>query len=399
MSMKLVVPTNWQDDLLGGVPLSAVGEFYGQLDRDFAGGGRPSCILPAVSRAKAGAHIAAVRAKGISFNYILNAACMGNRELTPAGRKSLGALLDWACGSGADCVTVSIPYLLDFVKRNYPSLKVHVSVQAGIKTAAEAAHWAGMGADGLTLSVTDVNRDFAALRAIRSAVDCELRLIANLDCLYGCPFFRYHSLLSSHASQEWHKSRGFLVDYCFLRCSLIRLKYPREFIRSGWIRPEDQHIYEGAGINALKLVNRTMPVPRIKRIVRAYSAGRYDGNLLDLFSDPADTFGRAAPSLLRGLSFFFRPFSVDLLRFCRFRGLVSSRREIFIDNRALDGFLEFFLDSSCAGRDCAVCGYCEETAGRTVKIDPLYRRRAIEGYESFLEDAAGGALFRTGRDV
>lgn len=394
--MKLIAPTNWRDDILKELPLQEISEFYGQLDRDFTGGGRPSCILPPVSRAKAAAHIASIRARGISFNYLLNSTCMGNAELTPEGRKRLRGLLDWICACGADCVTVSIPYLLEFVKAGYPSLKIYVSTQAGIKNPAEAVSWERMGADGLTLSVTDVNRDFRVLREIRSVVGCELRLIANLDCLYGCPFFRYHSAASSHASQRGHRSGGFLIDYCFLRCSLIKLKSPEHFIRSGWIRPEDKGIYAHTGIDALKLVNRTMPTYRIKRIVRAYSEGRYDGNLLDLFSEPFDTLCRTASSLTRNLSFFFRPFSVDLRRLYRFRKIIS-RREIFINNRSLDGFLDFFLHSSCAHKDCAECGYCKDVAGRAVKIDADYRKRAARGFEAFLKDITGGSLFRVGR--
>ncbi|NLE91477.1 MAG: hypothetical protein GX598_02895 [Elusimicrobia bacterium] len=80
--MKLIVPTNWQDDILRELPLQEISGFYGQLDRDFTGGGRPSCILPVVGRAKAAAHIASIRAKGLSFNYLLNSACMGNTEST-----------------------------------------------------------------------------------------------------------------------------------------------------------------------------------------------------------------------------------------------------------------------------------------------------------------------------
>jgi len=394
--MKLIVPTNWQDDILRELPLQEISGFYGQLDRDFTGGGRPSCILPAVGRAKAAAHIASIRAKGLSFNYLLNSACLGNSELTPAGRKRLRGLLDWICACGADCVTVSIPYLLEFIKVNYPCLKIYVSTQAGIKTGEEAVFWEKLGASGLTLSATDGNRDFEALRQIRSAVGCELRLIANLDCLYGCPFFRYHSAISSHASQRGHRSGGFVIDYCFLRCSLIKLKSPEHFIRSGWIRPEDKGIYAQRGINALKLVNRTMPTSRIKRIVTAYSQGRYDGNLADLFSEPSDTLRRAASSRVRNLFFFFRPFSVDLRRLYSFRDIVS-RRKIFIDNRSLDGFLDFFLHSSCAHKDCGECGYCKDVAGRSVKIDPDYLKQAAGRFEAFLEEIVGGALFRTGR--
>jgi collagenase-like PrtC family protease len=390
--VHLTVPFNWQDDLLSALPLSSVGEFYGQLDRDTVGGGRASCTVPAVRKDKARSLIRDIRDRGISFNYLLNATCMGGRELSVSGQRNLRLLLNWLSSCGVDRVTVAIPYLLDFIKFNYPEFKVYVSTQAGVKDAAEAARWVELGADGITLSVTDINRDFRKLAGIRERVKCELRLIANLDCLYGCPFFRYHSVLNSHASQQWHKSRGFLIDYCFLRCSLKRFRSPEEFIRSGWIRPEDTGVYEDIGINSLKLVNRTMPTRRIQRIVKAYASRSYDGNLLDLFSDPSDTLTTGDRNFIRDASFFLRPASVNVLKLCKFRDIIS-RRGVFIENRSLDGFIDHFLKSDCGATDCSACGYCRDTAARVVVMDDVLSEQTVKRYETLLDLLLDGAIF------
>ncbi|MDD4895122.1 MAG: U32 family peptidase, partial [Candidatus Omnitrophica bacterium] len=204
--MKFSVPHNWQSDLLPRMNTAGVEQVYAKLARDFVGGGRASYMLPHVTKSKAAKRISQARQRGISFNYLLNSNCLGNREWTAKGQRSLVALLDWLIDIGVDSVTVSIPYLLELIKRRYPKLKVGVSTQAGVDTIKRAKYWEGLGADRITLAEISVNRNFPLLRLIRSAVKCELQLIANLDCLSSCPFWAYHAALNSHGSQDNHSS-------------------------------------------------------------------------------------------------------------------------------------------------------------------------------------------------
>ncbi len=60
----------------------------------------------------------------------------------------------------------------------------------------------------------------------------------------------------SHASQAGHPSGGFLLDYCFLRCTRMKLADPVNYIRSDWIRPEDLHFifkYYGRAMRRLEV--------------------------------------------------------------------------------------------------------------------------------------------------
>jgi collagenase-like PrtC family protease len=232
--MKFSVPYNWQADLLPGVKKVGVVELYSKLASDFVGGGRASYILPKISKSKVAKHISKAHQIGIKFNYLLNATCLGNREWGAKGQRRLVALLDWLTDIGIDGVTISIPYLLELIKKRYPRLEVCISTQAGVDSIKRAQYWEELGADRITLAEISVNRDFPLLRQIRKAVKCELQLIANLDCLYHCPFWMYHSVLNSHGSQDDY---AFLIDYCSIACNYIRLKEPVEFIRAGWIRP------------------------------------------------------------------------------------------------------------------------------------------------------------------
>jgi len=63
----------------------------------------------------------------------------------------------------------------------------------------------------------------------------------------------------AHAGQEWHGNRGFFIDWCFLRCTEMKLRDPVNYIRSEWIRPEDIPAYEEMGYDLFKVTERDLP--------------------------------------------------------------------------------------------------------------------------------------------
>ena len=388
--MKFSVPTNWEQVLIPKLNKDGVDEVYGKLDSDFIGGGRASFLMPRVSKKKATAHIRELHRSGLKFNYLANATCLGNLEWTASGQRKIRHLFDWLVSIGVDKVTVAIPYLLELVKKCYPQLKVVISTQAGIDTAERAKFWEDLGADKLTLSVLDVNRNFGLLRRIRKNVKCELQLIANLLCLYKCPFYKYHSVLNAHASQLGHHLKGFFIDYCFLKCTSYRLNNPVEFIRSLWIRPEDISCYEDVGVDSIKLVDRGMNTEAISLIVDAYVKRKYDGNLLDLMPHPTKNIIFQDSGLLRKLKYFLRPFLVNIFRLQKGQNLFSGTG-IYIDNKKLDGFIKYFLDNDCSLQLCQECKYCQETSNKALKIVPGPQLKDIDRYVSEL---TSGGMFK-----
>ncbi|MFH1127838.1 MAG: U32 family peptidase [Candidatus Omnitrophota bacterium] len=393
--MQFSVPTNWQSDLIPGLVWDEVSELYGKLAVDFVGGGRATAILDPVSLKKAFSHIDCAHKKGVKFNYLLNATCLGNRELTKSGQKQIAKLVDWLVKAGADSVTVSTPFMLRFIKKNFSFLKVNISVQENINSVRQAKMWYELGADKITLSVLDVNRNFSLLKQIRAAVKCQLQLIANLKCLLGCPSYKYHANINSHASQSKHMLKGYLIDYCTLKCNFIRISQPVEYIKSLWIRPEDVHHYEKIGIDSLKFVGRQMQTGSIHNIVKAYSKREYDGNLLDLLSSPRKSItigGKKIFSYFNKFKYFFRPQYVSLFRIQKARNLFPQEK-IFIDNRLLDGFLEYFLENRCDFTCKPSCNYCYTIAEKVIKIDPAYQEKFKERLENFLNDLYTGQAF------
>lgn len=388
--MKFSVATNFQDDFIKKINKKEIYGIFGKLTSDFVGGGRSSYVLPSISKRKLQRHINEAHANGLQFNYLLNAACLGNREFTLRGQREIHKLLDWLEEMEVDSVTVAIPYLLKLVKKKYHRFKAYISLISNINNLGIAKYWEDLGADLITLKSSDLNRDFAMLRKIRKHIKCELQLIANNSCLSFCPFVSYHSVINSHASQSRDSSGGFIIDYCILNCKYIRLKDPVNFIRCDWIRPEDVHYYEEVGIDSLKIVDRTRLTDAVALAVDAYTKRRYDGNLADLIpSYQAKSFLRGKRKFGLALKYLMRPFSINFLLLKKL-SKIPPGLDVYIDNRALDGFLEFFVQGKCIGQGaCSECGYCYRVAEKVVKIDEGYRQETLKRYREVLDDIVG----------
>jgi hypothetical protein len=104
--LGLSVATNFDDGLLDELSAYPVMEVFDKLSADPVGGGRASFMLPPLSRSRFERHVQAARSKGMGFNYLLNPACMYNREYTKHGRGKIEALLQNLEGIGLNAVTI-----------------------------------------------------------------------------------------------------------------------------------------------------------------------------------------------------------------------------------------------------------------------------------------------------
>ena len=406
--MKFSVATNFKLDLLDALEGYPVSELFGKLPSDSVGGGRASFMLAPLSTAKFREHVQLAAQKGIGFNYLINPACMDNREYTRQGQAGLERLLGFVEDCGVTAVTISLPFLMPIIKRRHPRLKVRVGVYARVDGVAKAKFWEDLGADCITLESIAVNRDFTVLKAIRRAVKLELQLIANSNCLIFCPLSGQHMVNLSHASQKGHSSRGFMIDYCALRCSSEKLSDPTNYLRSEFIRPEDVDLYTEMGFNSFKILERGAPTAVLKSRVQAYAERRFDGNLLDLiqpygYKDTEKGKGRfgGMADFARFLKYFFRPGVVKqsgLLRLKELaekRGLIAGLNwdPVYIDNRELDGFLAGMKEINCRETDCSKCGYCSEWTKRAVRVDETFRAEMLKLYRDVFDDMYSGGLW------
>lgn len=167
----------------------------------------------------------------------------------------------------------------------------------------------------------------------------------------------------------------------------MKLSEPVNYIRSDWIRPEDLGHYEALGYDRFKIAERNAPTDVMVRRVRAYNEGR---------------------GLFWNLRTFLRPWVVYLLRLLKIRrlaevqGMLNPLRgqpPVVVDNRALDGFLDFFSRVDCHELDCEECRHCHRVAERAVRIDPGFRREVLRRYDEVLDDLRSGAMWSYGQTV
>ncbi len=352
--MKLVVPTTFEPPFLEALAGYPVGSLYGSLSEE--PGARAKKWLPAAGAEEVEEHIAQARALGIGFYYTLNNSCGGNREFTAEGQKWLIERLGWLADVGAEGVVATNPYVIEMVKRRYPELRVSLSSIVNLDSVDKALFYQELGVDAIYLAEY-LNRNFRLLRALKKKLKCELVPILNLGCLVHCPVRDYHANFVSHSAECL--DRGCYLDYSLAKCTQIKSTSPVELVKAPWIRPEDLSRYEEMGFTHFKLAGREKGGEWILRAVAAYAGRKYLGKLNDLVIgfDGIEPFG---------------DFPISL------------------DNRRLEGFIDFFNTKDCR-LGCDGCAHCREWFNRAGRVDgdPV---RYGEGIDRLLRRFASGSF-------
>jgi collagenase-like PrtC family protease len=386
--MHYSIAANWDLALLDKLKGTSVESLYGQMWGDPLGGGRMALFIPKVGKEEVASFIAEVRKRGLGFNYLINGTCLDNLEFTRKGYKKIAEHIEWISSTGANMVTVTLPFLLPMVKKEFPHLKVCISSFARIHNVQLARFWKEMGADKIVLPEA-IGRDFRVLRLLRETVDCELELIANHCCLFQCPLDLQHRNMVSHGSQEDHPCGGFAPDYCKLVCQRLKLSDLSELIKSRWIRPEDVPCYEEIGIDSLKLVERFRETSSLVQIIHAYEQRNYTGNMVDLLSLPQQgVFLSPNLEVLR---------RTDLIEPEKMEEVMAVLKEpfsgnIYIDNSKLNGFLDYYQNVDCLHTDCNRCGYCGRVASQAISVNEAWRKEMIARFDRAVEILITGEI-------
>ena len=387
--MKLRVGANWDIAFLDAVKGTSVDALFGKLPFDIVGGARPGFVLPQINRKSVEQYIKACHERGLEFSYLLNAPCLGNLQYSRKGYGQLIDLLEWIDESGANSVTLGLPYLIDLVRKRFPRLMVKVSTTARVNTVRKALQYEDMGVEEIIID-EHINREFKTLEVIRKAVKCNLELIVNNICLWQCPYNYEHVNHDGHASREGEED-----DYCYLQypgylCLYRKLTDPVELLKSPWIRPEDIPHYENVGYDHFKITERFKRTPLLLEHVKAYENRRYEGNLLDLFTLPRK--GAFTPV---HLEYFIKPQHVNILKISELEKVfdLEVRELIQIDNQKLNGFIEFFKRNDCNQTTCLECRYCEKFFEKVSVVNEEGVKRAAERVRNFSEKLLSGEIF------
>ena len=226
------------------------------------------------------ADIAALSAAGLNLNLLFNATCYGKDSQSKAFFDGVGNTVDYLSRYNLTSVTTTSLLIARFLQDNFPQLDVRASVNMGIGTE-EGLDYVKDYFDSFYLK-RELNRDFRAIRQLKSWCDDHgktLYGLANSGCLNHCSAHTFHDNLVSHEQEISQMDNG----YAFEGVCRAFLKDPANHYkiidRTGFIRPEDVELYEGL-FPALKLATRVSPNPL--RILRAYTARHYRGNMLEL---------------------------------------------------------------------------------------------------------------------
>ncbi len=393
--MQITMPANYDVDLIPRLNPYPVTEIYGKFPSDLVGGGRPSYMGTPLSKRDLQNYVDTVHDHDITFNYLLNSSCLGNREWTRGWQKKLMRFLDRLADMGIRRLTVSTPFLLEIVKERRPDFYVKVGIYAKIDTPARAKFWQDLGADELTLESLTINRNFERLESIRNSVSVPLQLIANHICMPNCPLQSYHQNGFAHSSDD---SGGIFIDYCLFRCTRRRLEDKSLFVRSPWIRPEDIDKYESIGFDRFKLTERGIPSSELFKRVRAYTDHQFEGNLAELllpygFEEPVEK------SVFWFFKHFLRPSKIwpwklkPILELAQQQGMMfpSETRPIVIHSHAIpDDFVNRVAQHDCEETLCEDCGYCSSIADKAVEIDPDFREESLRRYRDLEDKLRGG---------
>lgn len=250
---------------------------------------------------------------GVNYSVTLNGPCGVHKQSDTLWWNDVRDYLLSIEDAGADNVIISHPFVMELAKK-----ETHMCVMASticeVTNTRSALYYQSFGADVLCPSVS-INYDLEALRSIKKALKgkTSLKLLVNEYCLGNCPYRRFHQAHLSHANEP-----GYDIDYP-MHCTRVYKENPYLYLTNNAIRPEDLKNYEDIS-DEFKLIGRTTNSDDLVTMVKGYSDGHYEGNLLDLIDK-------------------------------------ASSQNFYIDNKKLDGIFE--KKTQCKF-ECSECDYCKE---------------------------------------
>ena len=298
-----------------------------------------------------------LKSQGIRFNYLLNGSCHGNREFGKRYKKDFVDFVKRLDDNEVYGVTIGNPFLLDLVRERAQKIKIFGSVLLEVDNLTRLKQLGTQnGLDYICLSKT-LLKNFDALEAIAKfkPAGVELIVLANDPCLHNCALTGYHNNTLSHFSAEG----GEYPNYCRLHCNADFAKDPRKVISASFVRPEDLGAYQKLGIGIFKLCDRKQTTPWLINTIEAYANGVYNGDLSDIMAPWSNTGGKYPP--------IEKIQEKDFVKGDMQRIRPNIRFSPSIQNRALDGYLEFWQKiktGGCANEDCDHCNYCQKIANR-----------------------------------
>lgn len=305
----ITIPCHWNKETIDEIVKQnkeingfQVVEVYGVLsDGGLIGHGRSRESVPQISRKEACDFRFYLQKQGLDFTYLLNAPFQSRDDKQ---RTELDEYLKWIINDlRPDAITISSLELMKLVREINSEIPIHISTIAGVKNAIDLEKYLSFKPDRL-VPHHDCGKDFIALKELIKMTNkhnIDMELLSTESCLRKCPNREKHYKYLAQKTEDgsFHTT-----------CNIQKIENPTEFLLSGGvIRPEDVNFYEKLGVRYFKISGRSKPANWLPEVVKAYQSRNYDGNLIRLLGiDPK----------------------------------LEAENWIYIDNKALDGFIESY---------------------------------------------------------
>lgn len=362
MGNLLKVGCNFTYDLIDGIKHlnqlyedNRVNELYGSRAESAYLSARPKFRLPRISEDEFVKYISEVHNAGLSFNYTLNSSCIGSKGEIISLEDDIKKYISFLIYAGVDTITVTLPYMAGIVRTVSPDVGIEVSTIAHIDSVTQVKIWKEKYNITKICCSLNKNRDIEFLESCSEYCrhnDITLTLMVNEFCgngiernntasATGCIFrdhcYQLHSI-------GYEKDEHLCNDYPMGECIGSRNK-SIVWLKSNFIRPEDQCLYNKIGINHFKVTGRTGSTSYLLKVIKAYLSESYNGNLLDLWKH-LETIENS-----RDTDYVYRS-------------------QYYLDNKKLEGFLQFWFENRhhvCANEVCGeTCIYCDDFLKRMV---------------------------------
>lgn len=262
---------------------------------------RPMDSWTAERRERLVADLKWARANGLELDTIFNANCYGDIAISDTLADHVSETLGEmeALGLLPEHLTTTSPFIATVVRRRFPGLRLRWSVNTDITTQ-NALDAVDELYDTFYMGLSEHRR----LERVKTMSDWAksrgktMGLYVNSGCLRNCPFHQFHNNLHGH-NRRHQSAVGEKFAFSVFRC---RTNYERghfeDFLRAGWIRPEDLPRYEPYA-DVIKIATRRHPDPAA--IIRAYATYTYDGDLAKIV-DPFFHFPKTIDNAALGAS-------------------------------------------------------------------------------------------------
>lgn len=304
----LSIPCHWNEEVIKQILNKNdlkkdifIKEVYGTISNGPIGHGRSPNKVPNISISHALRIIKYIKSCNVDFSYLLNTPSV---SLKRSNMKLLEEYLDWIVNDfRADAITITSHNLMKFVRKRYPDIRINISTIAGILKSKDIEIFLDINPSKIIVH-HDANRNFHDLEKIvkkSNENNIKVEVMLTESCLRNCP---------KRKSHYEYTGKGKFDRQFHLFCNTRKIMTPLEILKANFIRPEDIYIYEEIGINYFKITGRSKSTFWLPEVVNAYVSRRYEGNTLRLLGIDPD---------------------------------MNAEKWIFLNNSALNGFLEGFL--------------------------------------------------------